>query len=106
MSSTHLCSCLSQVVYFKDAFVSGKKGTQSPYGLSQNVLQTLLRASVGAFTQSLSHQETLVVLKKVGMGFQGGKILHSEKLDAEMLRGKCAEPRILMICVFSRHMNS
>ena len=52
MSSRRLHSCLSYAVYFREALVSGEiysvTGETFPYGLSQNVLQTLLGAGVGA----------------------------------------------------------
>ena len=52
MSSRRLHSCLSYAVYFREALVSGEmysvRGETFPYDHSQNVLQTLLGASVGA----------------------------------------------------------
>jgi len=52
MSSRRLHSCLSYAVYFRGALVSGEmysvRGETFPYELSQNVLQTLLGASVDA----------------------------------------------------------
>ena len=52
-------------------------------------------------TQSLSHQEAFVTLKRVGLGSQGGKILHRSERQEESLT-----PKWLMIFVFFRHLNS
>ena len=52
MSSRRLHSCLSYTVYFRETLVSEEmysvRGETFLYDLSQNVLQTLLGASVGA----------------------------------------------------------
>ena len=69
MSSRRLHSCLSYTVYFRETLVSEEmysvRGETVPYGLSQNVLQILLGASVGVLLKAtIGHQEALVVSKE------------------------------------------
>ena len=67
--------------------LSLEKGTQSPYGLNQNVLQTLLGASVGVLLKALVTKKPLLfyVFKRVGMDSQSGKISQGGKLDTKMV---------------------